>query len=267
MGMTPGQEPLGYAAQSVAGRVRDHNEDALLCRPALGLWAVADGMGGHSCGEVASAIALETLERELAAGLPLEVAVHGANRAVLEAAAGLDDERRGMGTTLVAVRFQGSDFELAWVGDSRAYRIDAAGIHQISRDHSWVQALVDAGQMTPAEARVDARRNVITQCLGRDDQELEVGLLNGSLQPGELLLLCSDGLSGELEDGEIHAQCNKARTLDGMVDQLIVLANSHGGRDNITCIVLGLPAQEQEVPPEPPPRSFLSRLFKPRKQR
>lgn len=150
MGMTPGQEPLGYAAQSVAGRVRDHNEDALLCRPALGLWAVADGMGGHSCGEVASAIALETLERELAAGLPLEVAVHGANRAVLEAAAGLDDERRGMGTTLVAVRFQGSDFELAWVGDSRAYRIDAAGIHQISRDHSWVQALVDAGQMTPS---------------------------------------------------------------------------------------------------------------------
>ncbi|MCF0020237.1 PP2C family protein-serine/threonine phosphatase, partial [Stutzerimonas stutzeri] len=128
---------LDYAGNSSPGRRRSHNEDALLCAPTLGLWAIADGMGGHQCGEVASSLALVALRQAVEDGEPLESAVHLANQAVLEAAT--DD---GMGTTLVAAHFNGSDFELAWVGDSRAYLVSADGIAQLTRDHSWVQMMI-----------------------------------------------------------------------------------------------------------------------------
>lgn len=266
MPSTPAPSAPAYAALSVAGRVREHNEDALLCSSTLGLWAVADGMGGHQCGEVASATALAALEQHIQAGADLPTAVHGANEAVLAVAAEGGEERRGMGTTLVALHLQGDAYQLAWAGDSRCYLIDASGIRQISHDHSWVQMLVDLGQLTPEQARQDPRRNVVTQCLGRDDQALEVGSLVGRLAPGELLLLCSDGLSNELDDATLHQVCSRSSTLEAMVGTLVELANCHGGRDNISCIVLGLSAPES-APPEAPPRRFLSRWFGPRKQR
>lgn len=250
-----------FAAQSVAGQVRTHNEDALACRPELGLWALADGMGGHERGEVASALALQGLIEALQQGAELAAAVQAAHLAVVAAAQPAAGQA-GMGSTLVAVRLDGDEFELAWVGDSRAYRIGAECIEQLSHDHSWVQAMVDAGQMSAEEARQHPRRNLILQCLGQGEQAPEAGLLRGRLAPDELLLLCSDGLTGELDDAAIQRCCAEAETLEAMVEQLLELANSHGGRDNISCIVLGLGVPVE--PREAPPRGLLRKLFKPR---
>jgi serine/threonine protein phosphatase PrpC len=248
---------LDFAGLSSPGRTRNHNEDALLCCPALGLWAVADGMGGHQYGEIASTLALQVLEQAVAGGDSLEAAVHVANRAVLEAAA-----QDGMGTTIVAAHFDGTSFNLAWVGDSRAYRVTADDIVPLSRDHSWVQAMVDAGELDPADAHNHRRKNIILQCLGRDEA-VEVGTVSGTLHADELLLLCSDGLTSELTDTQIHAHCTAADTLEAVVQQLIERANANGGRDNISCIVLGCTM--------PPPatgsrgRRLLHKIFKPLK--
>lgn len=260
--MTANQQPLMYAADTAVGQVRGHNEDAVLCCPDLGLWAVADGMGGHRRGEVASALALQALRSACAEGADLSAAVHAANTAVL-AAAEADADCRGMGTTLVAVQCRGADFQIAWVGDSRAYRVDAESIELLTHDHSWVQAMIDAGEMSESEARVHPQRGVIFQCLGREDQSLEIGLVQGRLQPHQLLLLCSDGLTGELDDAQIQQQCAAAATLNELVAVLIAQANRQGGNDNISCIVLGCsPTELAEVER---PRGFLSRLFKPLK--
>jgi PPM family protein phosphatase len=179
------------------------------------------------------------------------------------AAAQADADCRGMGTTLVAVQFSGADFQIAWVGDSRAYRVGAHAIERLSHDHSWVQAMIDAGEMSEAEARCHPQRGVIFQCLGREDQALEIGLAQGRLQPQELLLLCSDGLTGEVEDAQIQQLCAAAATLDALVASLIAQANQQGGHDNISCIVLGCgPSEPSDVEQ---PRGFLSRLFKPLK--
>lgn len=255
------EQTLIYAGQSVPGRVRQHNEDALLCCPQLNVWAIADGMGGHQCGEVASGLALQVLQASCANGLALEAAVHAANQKILAVAHSQD--QRGMGTTLVAVKFDGAQFTIAWVGDSRAYRVSAGHIEQLTHDHSWVQTMIDAGQMSPEAARSHPQRNVILQCLGRDDQPLQVGLLQGSLGDHELLLLCSDGLTGELEDAQIQLLCSSAETLDELVTQLLAQANEMGGKDNISCIVLGRDAGAPSV--EIKPRGLLSRLFTSRK--
>lgn len=255
-------QSLGFAAQSVAGRVRGHNEDAVLCLPELGLWAVADGMGGHECGEVASALALDTLRQSIVAGSGLESSIHAAHQAIL--AAVQEEGGRRMGSTVVAVRFVDADYEVAWIGDSRAYRISLDGIERLTRDHSWVQAMIDAGELSLAEARQHPRRNIVTQCLGQGEQELEVGRVQGSLAPGELLLLCSDGLTGELTDEQIQEVCAGAATLDELVDELIGLANRLGGKDNISCIVLGRSmAESTEI--DARPRNFLSRWLHSRK--
>ena len=255
-------QSLGFAAQSVAGRVRGHNEDAVLCLPELGLWAVADGMGGHECGEVASALALDTLRQSVVAGSGLESSIHAAHQAIL--AAVQEEGGRRMGSTVVAVRFVDADYEVAWIGDSRAYRISLDGIERLTRDHSWVQAMIDAGELSLDEARQHPRRNIVTQCLGQGEQALEVGRVQGSLAPGELLLLCSDGLTGELTDEQIQDVCAGAATLDEQVDELIGLANRLGGKDNISCIVLGRSmAESTEI--DARPRNFLSRWLHSRK--
>ncbi|MFV9682261.1 PP2C family protein-serine/threonine phosphatase [Pseudomonas sp. NY15367] len=255
----PSPVSVVFAAQSVAGQVRTHNEDALACRPDLGLWALADGMGGHERGEVASALALEKVVGAVQQGEELPAAVQAAHLAIVAAAQPAAGEA-GMGSTLVAVRQDGDEFELAWVGDSRAYRIGSEHIEQLSHDHSWVQAMVDVGRMSAEEAREHPRRNVILQCLGQVGQAPEVGLLRVRLAPDELLLLCSDGLTNELDDAAIQRCCAEADTLEAMVEQLVGLANSHGGRDNISCIVLGLgPTTE---PREAPTPGLLRKLFK-----
>lgn len=246
---------LDFASASSPGRVREHNEDALICRPILGLFAIADGMGGYGRGEVASALALTALEQAVAGGQVLAEAVRAANAAVREAAG---DEP--MGTTLVASQFDGPAYALAWVGDSRAYRVTAEALEPLTRDHSWVQAMIDAGQLDPEEAREHPRRNLIYQCLGRDEA-IDAGLLEGRLQPGELMLLCSDGLTGELTDDEIHALCTGAETLEALVEQLVAAANARGGRDNISCLVLGLTGPVPAAASRP--RRLLDKLMKP----
>ncbi|MFD2836826.1 PP2C family protein-serine/threonine phosphatase [Azotobacter vinelandii] len=250
---------LGYAALTVAGQVRKCNEDALLCCPQLCLWAVADGMGGHGRGELASALALETLHRLVACGQDLRSAVQGADAAVLAAA-----ETRvggyGMGASLVAVRFAGADFQLAWAGDSRAYRIGGDSIRQLTRDHTWVQTMVDAGRLTQEEASRHPLRNLVTRCLGLNHDMLAVELVQGRLDQGERLLLCSDGLTRELSDARIQHLCAHTLSLDTLVGALVGAAERMGGSDNISCIALGLAAPPART--EERPRGFLRRLLK-----
>jgi protein phosphatase len=262
MSISPSSFAVHFAALSDPGQTRTHNEDSLLCCAALNLWAVADGMGGHQRGEVASALALDVLREQVEAGKSLSEAVIPAHKAILAAAAN-DTASQGMGTTLVAVQLAGDRFTLVWVGDSRAYRVDKDRIELISRDHSWVQEMVDAGEMSSAEAREHPRRNVITQCLGQAGHEPQPGVLVGQLQPGEILLLCSDGLTGEMTDEQILEYCATAETLDGLVSQLIREANRSGGRDNVSCIVLACEAQQAEITPGR--RGLLGYLFPHRK--
>jgi protein phosphatase len=220
-------------------------------------------MGGHQRGEVASALALDVLREQVGAGTGLSEAAVLAHAAILAAAAD-DEASQGMGTTLVAVQLAGDQFTLVWVGDSRAYRISMDRIEPLSRDHSWVQEMVDAGEISSADARQHPRRNVITQCLGQAGHEPQPSILNGQLQPGEILLLCSDGLTGELTDAQILEHCAQASTLDGLVSQLVKAANQNGGKDNVSCIVLACEAQQTNV--EPDRRGLFGYLFSRRKR-
>ena len=263
MSISPRPCVVHFAALSDPGQTRTHNEDSLLCCAELNLWAVADGMGGHQRGEVASALALEVLREQVGAGTELPDAVVLAHKAILAAATG-DAASLGMGTTLVAVQLAGDQFTLVWVGDSRAYRISMDRIEPLSRDHSWVQEMVDAGEMSSADACQHPRRNVITQCLGQAGHEPQPSVLVGQLQPGEILLLCSDGLTGELTDAQMLELCATVDTLDGLVSQLVRAANQSGGKDNVSCIVLACEAQQTNV--EPDRRGLLGYLF-PRRKR
>ena len=143
---------MQYASRSVPGLVRAHNEDSVLSCPELGLWVIADGMGGHQLGEVARAIVIDSMAAAIRRGESLEQAVQAANQAII-AAASLDPASQGMGSTVVAVRVVGADYELAWVGDSRAYLLSPEVIRPLSKDHSWVQVMQDAGQLSAAEAK------------------------------------------------------------------------------------------------------------------
>jgi serine/threonine protein phosphatase PrpC len=234
--MNASENKINYAIHSVPGRVRAHNEDSVLSCPELGLWVIADGMGGHERGEVASAMVVAAIAESLTQQDSLEVAVHAANQVVIQAAE-LDPASKGMGSTVVAVKFSGAEYQLAWVGDSRAYLLTDTGLVPLSQDHSWVQAMIDLGQLTIAEARSHPRKNEITQCLGYESLELEVGLLRGILQNGQRLLLCSDGLHGELNDQRLFKLAAKGE-LDAAVVALISAANQAGGKDNISCALL-----------------------------
>lgn len=240
-----------FAALSDPGQLRPHNEDSLLCLPQQQLWAIADGMGGHQRGEVASALALQVLAERVQAGDELLQATAAAHQAICQAAED-DPASQGMGTTLVAVRLQAQRFQLVWVGDSRAYRVGPQHIEQLSHDHSWVQSMLDIGQLDAEQARQHPQRNLILQCLGQAGAELQPGWLEGQLADNEILLLCSDGLSSELEDAEILACCNTAATLEELVSQLVGAANAAGGRDNISCLVLAPALAARPLPADKP---------------
>jgi serine/threonine protein phosphatase PrpC len=230
------ENKINYAIHSVPGLVRAHNEDSILSCPELGLWVIADGMGGHERGEVASAIVVATIAESLAQQDSLEVAIHAANQAIIQAAK-LDPTSKGMGSTVVAVKFSGAEYQLAWVGDSRAYLLTDSAITPLSKDHSWVQVMIDIGQLGAEEARNHPRKNEITQCLGYASLELEVGVAHGVLQNNQRLLLCSDGLHGELNDQRLYALGIQGE-LNAAVSALISAANQAGGKDNISCALL-----------------------------
>jgi serine/threonine protein phosphatase PrpC len=231
------------------GRMRTGNEDSIICEPlesslvaARGLFcAVADGMGGHAAGEDASSLAVKVARDVFYAGDgrgdPLEAlrfAVAEANAAVYEAGAGTTG-RDHMGSTLTAAVLLNGRVFVGHVGDSRCYIVQEDDIYQISRDHSWVAEEVAAGRMTPEQARISPRRNIITRALGlRPD--VDVDAYEAELEPGCAVVICSDGLHGLVTDDEITAYVRRLRPPDA-VDALVQLANERGGPDNISVVV------------------------------
>lgn len=229
------------------GRLRPGNEDALIVQPERRLFAVADGMGGHAAGEVASRIATDTigslpLETDAAEGLAAALAegIRTANQAILEDAAN-SRERSGMGTTLTVLTFD-ADLKRAvfgHVGDSRLYHLRGGKLEQVTRDHTWVQQQVDAGALTQAQARAHPLSSVLTRALGTEPEVLvDTGTLD--CMPGDRFLLCSDGLTGMLFDHVIGQIANANSSLQAVVEQLIEAANERGGADNITVVVVSL---------------------------
>lgn len=227
---------LQVGSATDTGRVRDLNEDSLLVTDRL--FAVADGMGGHAAGEVASLIAVETLKANAGATPDSIVeAIQQANRAV-RSRSEEDPETRGMGTTLSVVAL-GDDDEIvvANVGDSRVYRLHQGELEQVSVDHSLVQDLVDEGRISAAEARVHPNRNVVTRTIGIDPA---VDVDHWIVDPaaGDRYLLCSDGLTDEVEDHAIARVLHTVKDPNDAARQLVDLANAAGGRDNITVLVV-----------------------------
>ena len=245
------------AAKTDVGRKRQGNEDRFCLDPTLGLYVVADGMGGHAAGEVASRLAVETIQEWMGKYLSgADVAIVGpaaaagsaeanfllssirlANRIIFDSA---KDRREytGMGTTVVAVLAQDDRFVLAHVGDSRIYRIRRDHIVQISRDHSFVQEQVDSGMMSAAEAHQSQYRHMITRALGLKES-VDVDLTEEPARPGDVLLLCSDGLSDLLDDEDmLVAVRDHAGDLDQACQALVDRANAKGGDDNITVLVV-----------------------------
>jgi protein phosphatase len=221
------------------GLRRDHNEDTYHADASAGLWLVADGMGGHAHGEVASAIARDTVATRVAEGHVLSDAIRDADRAIIS----LSSHRSGMlpmGTTVAALSTHEGRYEVAWVGDSRVYLWQDGYLRQLSQDHSYVQELVDQGAISEAEARRHPRRNVVTQALGvTSPEDLQVATCEGEQTPGMQFLLCSDGLTEEVDDKGIATIVGR-RDLSAQecVDQLILAALEGGGSDNITAILV-----------------------------
>ncbi len=237
-----------FAATDV-GRKRSQNQDSVASYPQLGLFIVADGMGGHRGGEIASAISVkvipEVVEKSMA--LPdwnpravVSEAIRTANRSIFERAI-QQPQLRGMGTTTTALLFKGDRLTIGHVGDSRCYFIRKGAIWQATRDHSLVAEKLRAGLITRAEARTDRLRNVITRSVGFE-AEVNVEVYEMNVAPGDLFLVCSDGLSGLLEDTQI-LEALSGHFFDGhdikkAVIELIQGANSNGGDDNISAVLI-----------------------------
>ncbi|WP_426699782.1 PP2C family protein-serine/threonine phosphatase [Rhodanobacter sp. Col0626] len=222
------------------GLRRTRNEDTYYADAALGLFLVADGMGGHQHGEVASALVRDAMVDLVTRGHSLFESVQGAGERLLVHTRQSIDVLP-MGTTIAALRISGDSYEVAWVGDSRIY-MWKQGLRQISHDHSLVQALVEAGQLDPAQASHHPQRNVLTQALGvTTSEQLHIGMARGRLEPGTGFLLCSDGLTDDVDDASIARMV--ARTdlaAQECVDQLLLSALDHGGDDNITALIVRL---------------------------
>lgn len=225
-----------FGSRTDIGCLRDHNEDSLVVTPPL--FAVADGMGGHAAGEVASEIAVRVLP-ELAPEHPdgeaLGRAIEEANRAVIQAARE-GRGRQGMGTTMTAAMLEGERLVIAQVGDSRAYLLHQGKLQQLTRDHSLMADMIEAGQLTPEEARTHPQRSVITRALG-SDAHLHPDIYEINVETGDRLLICSDGLSGMIFDDQIENTLRRVQDPQRCASQLVNEAIAAGGHDNVTVIV------------------------------
>ena len=225
-----------FGSRTDVGCVRDHNEDSLVVAPPL--FAVADGMGGHAAGEVASEIAVNVLA-ELAPkdldGAALEHAVEEANHEIIRAARD-GRGREGMGTTLTACMLENERLVIAQVGDSRAYLLHHGKLQQLTRDHSLMADMLEAGQLTPEEARHHPQRSVITRALG-SDPNTRPDMYEINVETGDRLLVCSDGLSSMIEDEQIEAVMRRVPDPQRCASQLVNEAIAAGGHDNVTVIV------------------------------
>jgi len=244
---------MRIAARSDLGKVRDNNEDCLAYDARLGIVVLADGMGGLRAGEIASAIAVEAVMEHLSDragervdnGTPddfataLREALELANRRVY-ALSDSKDEYAGMGTTLVVGVLRGERFIAAHVGDSRAYRFSAGELARLTADHSLVQLLVEQGILSPAEARRSPNRNIVTRAVGIE-ADVEVDVVEVDAGPGDVFLLCSDGLTDMIDDTTIARFCAESRRDDELahlVDRLIDAALANGGLDNVSVVAL-----------------------------
>jgi PPM family protein phosphatase len=232
------------------GKVREHNEDSLELFPLSGdlvLAVVADGLGGHSAGEVASAEAVKMFEKELGKlspklsikerGEQLAMIIGQANEKVYRLA---HDKNKltGMGTTVVSILADEEQFVVAHVGDSRAYFLHRDGLYQMTEDHTFVNFLIKNGQLTEEEAYTHPKRSVLTRAVGTTE-EVDVDISDNPWRRDELLLLCSDGLTSMISDREIGmVLSSESMNLEEKADQLIKLALDAGGTDNISLILL-----------------------------
>ncbi|MHB1521929.1 MAG: Stp1/IreP family PP2C-type Ser/Thr phosphatase [Ferrimicrobium sp.] len=225
---------ITYAAATDPGRVRSQNQDRLFADGTV--FIVADGMGGHAGGNVAAEVAVSETVASLKAGHRPEIAIENANRSILDRASS-ELALEGMGTTLTMalIDTEESLADVYNVGDSRAYLLRAGDLTQLTNDHTFVQELVDAGSITREQATTHRARHVLTRVLGVAT-EVEPDHFRVSLQPGDVVLLCSDGLINEVSNDEI-ARILASQTPDDAVDALVRSANNHGGNDNITVVV------------------------------
>jgi protein phosphatase len=237
------------------GRVREHNEDAVGSNPDIGLMVLADGMGGYNAGEVASGIAVQIVselaveganreEREdidphsgmMRQSIVLRDAVYRANKIIFQTAQS-QTHCEGMGTTIVACMFYDNKVSIAHVGDSRAYRLRGDAFEQLTLDHSLLQELVDRGFYSHDEAQRSTNRNYVTRALGVEPT-VEVEVHEHDVLPDDIYLLCSDGLPDMVEDEDIHLTISTFNaSLDVVGQQLIEMANDHGGRDNVSVML------------------------------
>ncbi|HEX5614228.1 MAG TPA: Stp1/IreP family PP2C-type Ser/Thr phosphatase [Acidimicrobiia bacterium] len=236
------------AGATNTGRVREGNEDSFLVDDRQRLFAVADGMGGHQGGEVASATAVEALRASVASGRAINDAIRDANIAVFEKAVD-DPGLEGMGTTmtaLVAPSF-GDQLLIGHVGDSRAYLLRDGELSRLTDDHSLVEELVREGRLTPEQAEVHPQRAIITRALGVDGQ-VEVDVYTITVRTGDRVVLCSDGLTTMVRDRDVERMARAGNPPQRTAEELIEAANQAGGEDNITVVVVDVLEVETGVP-------------------
>jgi len=232
------------------GLVRGNNEDAYLVDDTHQLFAVADGIGGHRGGEVASRTAIEALRAAVASGRPVNEAITRANTAVLERAAG-DPDLTGMGTTMTAVVVGGAQQLLVGhVGDSRAYFLHEGVLSRITDDHSLVEELVREGRLTAEQAESHPRRNIVTRALGVD-AEVEVDVFTVDVAPGDRVLICSDGLTTMVRERDIERLLRNEPDPQRAAEQLVDAANRAGGEDNTSVVVIDVLEVDAVTAPDP----------------
>ena len=239
-----------FCTKTDPGRARENNEDSVTYDGAAQIAVLADGMGGYNAGEIASGMATAFIKSEMSRWLAeagghakareirraLEICVDNANRSIFNAA-NSNPQYHGMGTTLVVAVFQDSKMLLGHIGDSRCYRLRAGAFEQITKDHSLLQEQIDAGLLTLEQAANSTYKNLVTRALGVDDTVL-LDLSEYEVQPGDLYVMCSDGLSDMVDDAEIANIVDGEQTMDEKSDALIDAANRHGGRDNISVLLV-----------------------------
>lgn len=236
---------LSWAGRTDVGLVRGHNEDSYLVRNPL--FGVCDGMGGHAAGEVASAIAVRTIAShapEHADDMLLGAAVEAANEAVIQGAAN-GEGKPGMGCTATCCVIEGTKMAIAHVGDSRIYLLRAGTLVRLTHDHSYVEELIDAGEITADEARVHPSRSIITRALG-SDPDMYADHFSLDVERGDRIILCSDGLSSMVPDAQIELLSVSSATPIDCTDQLVAAALEAGGHDNVSVIVVDVVSDGRE---------------------
>ena len=241
-----------FYAKTDPGRARDNNEDSVVFDETTHLAVLADGMGGYNAGEVASGMATAFIKSELSRWLSeagpsaslkevrraMEICVDNANLSIYNAA-NSNSSYSGMGTTLVVAVFWGDRLLVGHIGDSRCYRSRAGAMEQITKDHSLLQEQIDAGLISPEQAATSSIKNLVTRAVGVDEAVL-FDINEYPIEPGDLYLLCSDGLSDMVADGVIAKIVTSDADLELKAAQLIDVANANGGRDNISVVMVAL---------------------------